>query len=148
MKYVITICFCLSLISGALAQTTQLSSADKTPAWVRMIDDPNTNYYSAVREFDAFWKGRDLPIEEEEVLNEELTGREKREHKKEVRKLGKMTPAERQQYDYLVYQYKRFMNWKREVFPFVQEDGRILSHQEREAIWEQQQKEAATRSKN
>jgi hypothetical protein len=144
MKYLLLTVCCLFCMSGAFAQNTVKAA----PAWVKMIDDPNTNYYAAIREFESFWKGRELPIEEEEVLNEEMTGREKREHKKEVRKLGKMSPSERQEYDYLVYQYKRFINWKREVFPFVQEDGRILTEQERNAIWEQQQKEAGTRSKN
>ena len=51
-----------------------------------------------------------------------------------------LTQTERAEFDILQYHYKRFKQWKKDVLPFVQEDGRILSNEERMAIWEQQQK--------
>jgi hypothetical protein len=34
-------------------------------------------------------------------------------------------------------QVKRFKRWKREVLPFVQEDGRILTADEQIKVWEE-----------
>ena len=48
----------------------------------------------------------------------------------------------------LSYQAKRFRNWKKEMMPFVQEDGRILSNEERILIWEKQQEEMRQISPN
>jgi hypothetical protein len=50
-----------------------------------------------------------------------------------------MTPAERREFDRLKYHYKRFKQWKLAVFTYVQEDGRILSDEERLRIWQDQQ---------
>lgn len=135
-------------LSSALFAQKAAKDNGKNPEWVTMMEDPNVNYYEAVKSFNEFWKGREMPIDEADVLNEEMTGREKREHRRAVRKLKKMSPAERQEFDYLAYQYKRFKNWEHEVFPYVQNDGSILTDEQRRAIWEQQQKEAQEKSKN
>ena len=42
-----------------------------------------------------------------------------------------MTAAERNEFDRVNYQYKRFMNWMFEVKPYVQANGRILTRQQR-----------------
>jgi hypothetical protein len=39
------------------------------------------------------------------------------------------------------YECKRFDNWKREVKKFVQEDGHILSYDQKLEIWNRQQEE-------
>ena len=130
-----TLFFCLSISS--LAQQKEL------PSWVAMIDNPNTNYFEAVKTFEAYWKDKFIWDEEEEMFERPTNKKEEREEEKKVeqlkRTLKKMTPAERQEYDVLKYHYKRFKNWAFEVKAFVQEDGRILSQEERMAIWEKQQ---------
>jgi len=132
------------------------SSADQTiqdyannPAWIKMMDDPKTNYYEAVKAYDEYWNHHVKPVEEEE---EEMTGTNPdfKEHEREVRKEQKknkdkvFSPEEikaREEYEQMKYQVKRFEQWKREVLPFVQEDGRILSDEERMEIWKKQQEE-------
>ena len=41
----------------------------------------------------------------------------------------------------MAYHIKRFKNWKKEVRPYVQENGHILTQEERTAIWMRQQEE-------
>ena len=117
------------LIVGTTEKSLSQSANNANPslAWINMIDNPKANYYEAVRSFDAYWAVHPKPSEEAEIINEKLSPREAREIRREERKLKKMGPAERQRYDYLAYQYKRFINWKREVFPRVQDDGSLIS---------------------
>ena len=113
------------------------------PSWVAMIDNPNINYFEAIKTFDVFWKDKFIWDEEEEMFDRPNNKKEEREEEKKVerlkKELKKMSPAERQEYDVLKYHYKRFKTWVRETKPFVQEDGRILSQEERISIWEKQQ---------
>jgi hypothetical protein len=76
-----------------------------------------------------------------------------KEHQKEVRKEQKrekdkvFTPEEikaREEYEQMKYHVKRFERWKKDVLPFVQEDGRILTDEERMEIWKKQQEEINT----
>lgn len=121
---------CLSLHS--IAQQKEL------PSWVAMIDNPNVNYFVAVKTFNDYWKGKIKPIEEMDIKDmEALTAEEKATRKNYFESL---TPSQRAEFDILQYHYKRFKQWKKEILALVQEDGRILSEAERMAIWEKQQK--------
>lgn len=131
----------LLFVQAARAQ----DGKNNTPLWVQAMNDPNTNYYEAVRSFNQYWKDKELPVEEAELLNQEIDRKERREIRRTIRKMKKMSPAERQQFDWLAYQHKRFKNWQREVLPYVQEDGHILTMAERTAIWEEQQRAASQR---
>jgi hypothetical protein len=84
---------------------------------------------------------------EADEINEQLTRKEERAKERAERKLSKLNAAKRQEYDQLKYQCKRFENWRQEVLPFVQEDGRILTQEERIAIWKQQQEEIKQQKK-
>jgi hypothetical protein len=137
------IAFLFCLFSFSVVSVAQ--SQQVTPAWVKMMDDPNTNYYEAIKSFEQFWKGKEKPMEEGELINENMNKEAKKEHRNAERKLRNMSPVERQQYDYLTYQFKRFNNWRHEVKQFVQEDGHILSQEERNNIFEQQQQEINNR---
>jgi len=103
------------------------------------MDDPNTNYYEALKAYDMYWKNHKQPVDEEELMNQgkEKVGEEEEEKDKEER----LTPAEKEEQNRMRYQSKRFERWKQEVFPFVQTDGHILTDQERLKIWNQQQEE-------
>ena len=104
------------------------------PSWVAMIDNPKVNYFVAVQTFSDYWKGKIKPIEEMDIKDlEALTAEEKAARKTYFENL---TQTERAEFDILQYHYKRFKQWKKDVLPFVQEDGRILSNEERMAIWE------------
>lgn len=141
---------CLLLIfwaSGLWAQIdTVVEKANNLPAWVQMMNDENTNYYEAVKAFEDYFKTHTMPGEE---VEEELMGgadeakenyeREMKEENKEITTAQQRKElVEREQ---LSYQVKRFRNWMQEMKAFVQEDGHILSSEERVRIWQQQQEE-------
>ena len=117
---------CLSIHSKA--QEKEL------PSWVAMIDNPKVNYFVAVQTFTDYWKGKIKPIEEMDIKDlEALTAEEKAARKNYF---ANLSLSQRAVFDILQYHYKRFKQWKKDVLPFVQEDGRILSNEERMAIWE------------
>ncbi len=131
----------------AFSNISQAQIADRAAnIWIQMIDNPNTNYYVAIKAYDTYWQDKEKPEDEEDMMNEERSSKEsskekKKEEKEREKKLQKMSPEQRRQLDELKYQCKRFENWKREVFPYVQEDGRILTMEERLDIWKKQQEE-------
>ncbi len=123
----------------------QLREWSKNPAWIEMMDDPNANYFETVAAFDAFWKDRELPTEEDQILG---ASREDREHvetaserRKRKRAEKKMDKEEkeaaviRHKYAFAVKKYK---HWKIVVDPYVQPDGRILTKEEQLKLHEQQ----------
>jgi hypothetical protein len=99
------------------------------PLWVKMMDDPNANYFAVNKEFEKFWKGKEKPTEEKEIF-----GNYEKTNVKEAR-LSKSAEAVEYTLD-----YKRFLNWQREVAPYVQADGRILNIEERIQLWQQEKK--------
>ena len=76
-------------------------------------------------------------------MNESQNEREQERAEKKEKKIGKRLSKDElkamEEKNYMILQIKRFENWKREVAPFVQEDGRILSLEERAEIWNKQQ---------
>jgi hypothetical protein len=123
----------------------QLESRNPLPAWVSMIDNPEVNYFEAVKAFDLYWSDKQRP--EEEFEEKDATGKEEKEREKSEAMRAQMTIEQREEYNLMKYHYKRFENWAREVKPFVQEDGRILSVQERIDIWHKQQEEISRQKK-
>ncbi|MFZ4754166.1 MAG: hypothetical protein ACOYLG_12545 [Chitinophagaceae bacterium] len=129
----------LIITCWALSTTAQQKDYSAYPYWVDMIDNPSTNYFEAIKAFDEYWKHHIKPMDEEEVMFEEMNETEKLHYAVLVKHLETMTPAERREFDRLKYHYKRFKQWKLAVFTYVQEDGRILSDEERLRIWQDQQ---------
>ncbi|MBL0102873.1 MAG: hypothetical protein IPP51_03415 [Bacteroidetes bacterium] len=111
-----------------------------------MMNDPNVNYYEAVEAFNTYFKSHELPGEEEE---EELMGstpEARAEFEKEMKRENKKIRTDKQraelvEREQMTYQVKRFRNWMHEVLPFVQENGHILTMEERAEIWRKQQAE-------
>lgn len=133
MKYLLWILFCIGFSFPLFAQET---SPRPLPDWVAMIDNSKTNYFEAVKAFNEFWKNRVKPVEEMDM------GEEEEKEKKAMKAyLATLSVAERNYWDQLQYHYKRFKRWKQDVLPYVQSDGRILSEEERIAIWNKQQLE-------
>ena len=140
--YTITLCLLLSIGGNAAAQsmpgntkkTTAAKSTleyEKFPHWISMMHDPNVNYFEAVAAYDAFWKNHEKPVLEEEELMENGIVAVK-EHRQ---KLNKRELREQQELQKYAYDVKYFEHWKRTVAPYVQDDGRILSSDERLQIW-------------
>lgn len=120
--------FPLLLLTTLLFITNQMNAqlfSGKKANWVSMMNDPNVNYFEAVENFENYWKNREKPEEEGEFFND--SNAKNNRHKK--RKKPKYAE-----------EYKKFVNWQREMLPFVQEDGHILSPEERLKIWEKEKK--------
>lgn len=122
---------CMLLNYSATAQTKS-----KPPLWVTMMDDPNVNYFEAVKNFNEYWKTREKPVEEKELFGS-VGDKEKEETiKQKKRRLKAEDPAKK-----YAFEYKRFLWWMREVEPFVQPDGRIKGMNERINEWRTQQQQ-------
>ena len=147
--------------SQANAQAAKSSDYQNHPAWVDMMSDPNVNYYVAVNTYNDFWKGKQKPNDEAETMElqsernhkDKMTEQEKkkfekeereRKHEKELDSKKQLTEEDMKQLEWkreMTYQCKRFEDWMRTVKPFVQNDGRILTEEERMKIYDQRQQE-------
>jgi len=115
----------------------QLKQWSKEPVWIQMIDDPNANYFETVAAYEAFWKNREMPVEEDQILRMKREDRDKVESRKEKRqrerKEKRMEKEERED-ELMRHKYafavKKYNHWKLTVEPYVQSDGRILSKEE------------------
>jgi hypothetical protein len=139
----LTLFFVLSIISYSTNAQSNYNKDDfkSKPVWITMMDDEKVNYYQAIEAYELYWKDKVQIEGEDDIINEKASRKEEKEREKQEKQLRKMKPADRNNYDQLKYQNKRFKNWMNEVKPFVQEDGRILSRQERIDIWQKQQEE-------
>ena len=108
------------------------SNSIKDAIWIKMIDDPNVNYYEAIKAYDDYWLTHKKPAEIEDNLAE-------KEKQGPAPQTATPTREEKIYEDQMRYQVKRFENWLREEKPFVQENGHILTPQERIEIWKTQQ---------
>lgn len=137
--FLLTISILLVLFSAK--SQTKYNEADfkSKPVWIVMMDDSLVNYNQAVKAFNTYWENRIKPGDDAEKINEKETPKQEREQRRYEKKLSKMSAAERNEYDRINYQYKRFMNWMREMKPFVKEDGRIFTPGQRMDIWKKQQ---------
>jgi hypothetical protein len=130
-KALLILVVCCSLATYGQDEKT-LRLYRTTPVWINMIDNPQTNYFEALKAFDLFWEGKVLPAEEEEILGEKYSDEEKR------RGLFSFLFRKEEQNREYAFELKRFRNWQREVLPLVQEDGRILSKEEELEIYNTQ----------
>ena len=124
------------LLCMLLTHSANAQSKTKPPSWVTMMDDPNVNYFEAVKNFNDYWKNREKPVEEGDLFGS-VGDREKEEAiSRKKRRLTTEDPAKK-----YAFEYKRFLWWMREMEPFVQEDGRIKSMNERISEWRVQQQQ-------
>ena len=107
--------------------------------WVDMMNDPDVNYKEACKAYDEFWKGRQKPKEEEDIIGQkqgENSGTDK-DHHLVNEKLSNQQQSgdDLQKYAFLC---KKFENWRRLNLPYVKPDGHLMSQQERQDVWKQQ----------
>lgn len=122
----------VAVINEARAQKKQ----PPLPAWVTMMDDPNVNYFEAVKAFEAYWKGKEKPIEEEERFGSVEDKQKEEKLKTKERKLSDSDPAK-----LYAFEYKKFLWWMKQTEPFVQPDGRIKTMDERVSEWKAQKQQ-------
>ena len=128
-----------SLFSQGPLSAQSAKKYHQHPYWIDMMKDPNVNYFEACKAYDAFWKGRIKPREEEEIIgqqNDVNAGADKDHYKAERReKKEKQQDADLQKY---AFDCKKFENWKRQNAPYVKSDGHLMTADERLKVWHQQ----------
>jgi hypothetical protein len=141
---------CMFSVQLLKAQSDITPKGMETPEWVTMMDNPMVNYFEAIKAYQEYWNIHVKPTEEEEEMGNPVSSkgksarelqREEREREREESRKKKLSGSALEQAEYLKYQCKRFENWALEVKPWVQENGHILTYEERTAIWKQQQEE-------
>ncbi|MFM6691219.1 MAG: hypothetical protein ACKPHT_07300, partial [Microcystis panniformis] len=65
-----------TLLFGLLTLCTQLFAQQapggmETPRWVFMMEDPNVNFFEAIKEYQNYWKTHKKPISESELFEKE-----------------------------------------------------------------------------
>jgi hypothetical protein len=75
--YVLFVALLLTGVSTS-AQKNARSSQKAAPEWIKMMDDPNVNFFVIEKSFNDYWKGKELPVEEDEVLDVKNNSERKR----------------------------------------------------------------------
>ena len=135
-KYVASGLVLLLLVFGNVSNAQQKTKVDyaNNPVWIKMMNDTSVNYNEAKKAFNEFWKNKEKPVEEEEIFKTAKSSKSKKDIEIKVRK-AKSSDAVKYSFE-----YKRFLNWQREVAPYVQPDGHILNTDERIKLFEQEKK--------
>lgn len=120
----------LSLFFCQLATAQKTKKKSPEPSWIAMMDDPNVNYHVAVKAFENYWKGKEKPMEENELFETAEEMAKEKELLERAKQLGEDNPTV-----IYAFEYKRFMMWKNNVEPFVKNDGHIQNMDERIANW-------------
>lgn len=141
----------LLFTGNAFAQSASKTHSSKRyskdPLWIRMMDDPQANYYETIKAFRLYWKDRVLPKEPFETDEMEAFEREvglikegeseKEKVREEKQKLKKQKPNE---INYAA-EVRAFKGWLQAVKPWLREDGSIISAEEQQAIINKQNQE-------
>lgn len=135
MKYLLTICL-LICFSFMHAQKSKSKNYKKHPYWIDMMKDPNVNYFEAIKAYETFWKNKEKPLEEDELIGQ-TKGESSKEEKMESRKQMREKRREKEMYKKYGLDCKKFEHWKLQVKPYVQPDGHILSKEEQLKMWEE-----------
>lgn len=133
--YTILLLACLMAMACSTSRKSNAVTARQAASntsWIQMMDDPNVNYFEAIKVFEAYWQGKTKPISEHEKFSAAEKGLA----------LGNTNynaphDAEDPAIKYS-FEYKKFLHWKEDIAPYVQPNGHILTAEERIAIWEQQ----------
>ena len=125
------------IVSGIFAQSPQkLKEYSRNPVWIEMMEDSSVNYFEAEKAFNEFWSIRPIPEEENKMIGERHENEKKKSHFLPFKSKKEKMKEESEKY---TFQYKKFKHWQMLVLPYVQEDGRILSQEERIQIWKEVQ---------
>ena len=117
------------------SQSTNLNYS-KHPYWIAMMDDSTANYFEAHKAYDAFWKGKEIPLDEEETMG--MKGANESQKKEKANWLERLFGIDRERrYEKYRLDCKRFEHWKMMMLPFVKEDGSILYPSQQLKLWKE-----------
>lgn len=131
-------CLCLMVIQ-VKSQTYSKRYCRKHPVWIDMIKKPDVNYFEAIRAYDLFWEKHPKPKEEYDILGQEK-GQDENKDTRDAGERTRESRKEKEMYRKYGLEVKKFEHWKRQVLPYVQSDGRILSKEEQLKLWEEGRK--------
>ena len=127
--------FTYSILLLSISFIEAQNSYKKNPVWIEMMESENTNYFEAIKAYDTYWTTHEKPNDEEgESMNENDGVNKIKEHGE---KLSKRELKELEEYRWMRFQIKRFEHWKMEMLPYVQDDGSILTMDQRIKLWEE-----------
>jgi hypothetical protein len=98
---------------------------DETPEWVKMMNDPNVNYFKAVTNFNEYWKNKEKPVGEEKIF---------------AAKNSKIRENKGNEAIRYSFEYKKFLLWQKKNLAYVKGDGTLLTQDEKLEIWEKEKK--------
>ncbi|WP_156026872.1 hypothetical protein [Sporocytophaga myxococcoides] len=146
----ISVSSCSVQTQGAYGNSRKVSKATlrayrKDPLWISMMSDSAANYYDILLAYDQYWKKRPEPDVEEEFERKQnkKEGREEEEEEEESKRslVGRLFHSEEKEVtesaQYMI-EYKRFKSWRKDVLPYVQPDGSILTQEQRLEIYKNQ----------
>ncbi|WP_165836345.1 hypothetical protein [Taibaiella soli] len=128
----------LFLLAISCAITFQLSAQQKNsekeyahkPLWIGMMDDTTANFFEVEKAYNTYWAHHEKPEGEDDVIGEHKE-REKIPSKRKQKKIWSEND--------LRMAVKKYERWHESTLPWVRDDGRILTPNERLAIWKAQQ---------
>ncbi len=134
-------------ITNTFSQTNILQTFNedsKKPLWIKMINNPNVNYFEAIKTFREFWKEKKLPCEAGEEAGMDafevevgLRNPYKPESKREILRESK-NDKDAKKY---AYEVKQFRGWLQQVKPWIKEDGTIISLDDQQKMIDKQRNE-------
>ena len=99
------------------------------------MDDPNANYFEAVKSFDIFWSTRQKPMKDHgegiDIFGNDSASLKIAEEQSKPKEYA--------------YEYKRFLNWQQRNKNLVKPDGSIMSTEEILENWNKQKNDTITR---
>lgn len=115
----------LMFFFGFLQNVKAQDAKDDTPEWIKMMDDPNVNYFEAVSAFNDYWKNKEKPVGEEEIF---------------AAKNSKIRENKEKEAMLYSFEYKKFLLWQKKNLAYVKSDGTLLTQDEKLEIWEKEKK--------
>ncbi len=150
---VISVSSCSVQTQGGYGNSRKVSKATlrayrKDPLWISMMNDTSANYYDILLAYDQYWKKRAEPNAEEEFERKQnkKEGKEGEEEEEENKRslVGRLFHSEEKEMtemtessQYMI-ENKKFKSWKKDVLPYVQPDGSILTQEQRLEIYKNQ----------
>lgn len=130
LKKVLFISYCMLLSITLFAQAKKKGSVDYTayPYWIKMMDEPNPNFFEVEKAYQLYFSKHALPEAEHDVIGE-FNEREKFPSNRAIRKS--------KQENKLRMQVKKYNWWHEDNLPYVQSNGHILTAEERVRLHQQ-----------
>ncbi|MBC7486429.1 MAG: hypothetical protein H7282_06735 [Cytophagaceae bacterium] len=144
--------FSQAQVLDSLKEKEQFKVYHATPLWIKMMNDPNVNYFVACTAFEMYWVGREIPAEEEGEANKLYETKDKKKSELEREREQKKGSYKKEEHEEeeglhfkdpnsytMIYEYKRFINWRRVMRNKIDpQTGRIMTREEQDAIWKSQ----------